>query len=121
MVDLGGGLLGSIFGGFSACPEILKWLDKKTNAPNELLMSSVNVTWKPEGRPKVAELRLTGAAIDVGDGCFHAASTSRPRWQAGWCWWLLCLQRPTCGTYWVLLSGRSSRLVFMERLINAHL
>lgn len=70
MLDiLGGGLLGSIFGGlFRLAPEVLKWLDKKNERSHELLMFQRQCDLEAQrGAQKLAEIGAQReAAVDSG-------------------------------------------------------
>ena len=66
---LGGGILGSIFGGiFRMAPEVLKWLDKKNERSHELLMFSRQCDLEQlRGQQKLAEIGAQReAAVDAG-------------------------------------------------------
>ena len=70
MLDmLGGGLLGSIFGGlFRMAPEVLKWLDKKNERSHELNMFQFQCQLEAQrGAQRLSEIGAQReAAIDVG-------------------------------------------------------
>jgi len=70
MLDiLSGGLLGSIFGGvFRLAPEVLKWLNKKSEMAHELNMFKFQCDLEAQrGQQKLAEIGAQReAAIDVG-------------------------------------------------------
>jgi hypothetical protein len=109
MLDLlGGGLLGSIFGGiFRLAPEVLKWLDKKNEREHELSMFDRQCQLESQrGAQKLAEIGAAReAAVDVGAmAAFNAAinqQTEMVKAAGGWVASLSASVRPVV-TYWVL-------------------
>jgi hypothetical protein len=105
---LGGGILGSIFGGvFRMAPEVLKWLDKKNERSHELLMFSRQCDLEQlRGQQKFAEIGAQReAAVDVGVmDAFNNAITQQAEMvksAGGWVASLSASVRPLV-TYWVL-------------------
>lgn len=105
---LGGGILGSIFGGiFRMAPEVLKWLDKKNERSHELLMFSRQCELEQlRGQQKLAEIGAQReAAVDVGVmDAFNNAITQQAEMvksAGGWVASLSASVRPLV-TYWVL-------------------
>ena len=105
---LGGGILGSIFGGiFRMAPEVLKWLDKKNERSHELLMFSRQCDLEQlRGAQKLAEIGAQReAAVDVGVmDAFNNAITQQAEMvkaAGGWVASLSASVRPLV-TYWVL-------------------
>jgi hypothetical protein len=105
---LGGGILGSIFGGvFRMAPEVLKWLDKKNERSHELLMFSRQCDLEQlRGQQKLAEIGAQReAAVDVGVmDAFNNAITQQAEMvksAGGWVASLSASVRPLV-TYWVL-------------------
>lgn len=109
MLDLlGGGLLGSIFGGiFRLAPEVLKWLDKKNEREHELSMFDRQCQLESQrGAQKLAEIGAAReAAVDVGAmAAFNAAinqQTEMVKAAGGLVASLSASVRPVV-TYWVL-------------------
>jgi hypothetical protein len=109
MLDiLSGGLLGSIFGGiFRMAPEVLKWLDKKSERQHELALFSRQCDLEQmRGQMKLAEIGAQReAAIDVGVmDAFNNAITQQAEMvkaAGGWVASLSASVRPVV-TYWVL-------------------
>jgi hypothetical protein len=105
---LGGGILGSIFGGiFRMAPEVLKWLDKKNERSHELLMFSRQCDLEQlRGQQKLAEIGAQReAAVDAGVmDAFNNAITQQAEMvkaAGGWVASLSASVRPLV-TYWVL-------------------
>jgi len=105
---LGGGLLGSIFGGlFRMAPEVLKWLDKKNERSHELNMFKFQCDLEAQrGQQKLAEIGAQReAAIDVGVmNAFQSAieqQTEMVKAAGGWVASLSASVRPVV-TYWIL-------------------
>jgi len=105
---LGGGLLGSIFGGlFRMAPEVLKWLDKKNEREHELNMFKFQCDLEAQrGQQKLAEIGAQReAAIDVGVmNAFQSAieqQTEMVKAAGGWVASLSASVRPVV-TYWIL-------------------
>lgn len=105
---LGGGLLGSIFGGvFRLAPEVLKWLDKKNERQHELAMFDKQCDLeKQRGAQKLQEIGAQReAAIDAGVmDAFNAAiqqQTEMVKAAGGWVASLSASVRPVV-TYWIL-------------------
>ena len=106
---LGGGLLGSIFGGlFRMAPEVLKWLDKKNERSHELNMFKFQCDLEAQrGQQKLAEIGAQReAAIDVGVmDAFQSAIEQQTEMVkaagAGWVASLSASVRPVV-TYWIL-------------------
>ena len=109
MLDiLSGGLLGSIFGGiFRMAPEVLKWLDKKSERAHELALFSRQCDLEAQrGQQKLAEIGAQReAAIDVGVmDAFQSAieqQATMVKAAGGWVASLSASVRPVV-TYWVL-------------------
>jgi len=106
---LGGGLLGSIFGGlFRMAPEVLKWLDKKNEREHELNMFQFQCQLEAQrGAQKLSEIGAQReAAIDVGVmDAFQSAIEQQTEMVkaagAGWVASLSASVRPVV-TYWIL-------------------
>jgi hypothetical protein len=105
---LGGGLLGSIFGGlFRMAPEVLKWLDKKNERSHELNMFKFQCDLEAQrGQQKLAEIGAQReAAIDTGVmNAFQSAieqQTEMVKAAGGWVASLSASVRPVV-TYWIL-------------------
>ena len=105
---LGGGLLGSIFGGlFRLAPEVLKWVDKKNEREHELNMFKFQCDLEAQrGQQKLAEIGAQReAAIDVGVmDAFQSAieqQTEMVKAAGGWVASLSASVRPVV-TYWIL-------------------
>ena len=106
---LGGGLLGSIFGGlFRMAPEVLKWLDKKNERSHELNMFQFQCDLEAQrGAQKLSEIGAQReAAIDVGVmDAFQSAIEQQTEMVkaagAGWVASLSASVRPVV-TYWIL-------------------
>jgi hypothetical protein len=105
---LGGGLLGSIFGGlFRLAPEVLKWMDKKNEREHELNMFKFQCDLEAQrGQQKLAEIGAQReAAIDVGVmDAFQSAieqQTEMVKAAGGWVASLSASVRPVV-TYWIL-------------------
>ena len=105
---LGGGLLGSIFGGlFRMAPEVLKWLDKKNEREHELNMFKFQCDLEAQrGQQKLAEIGAQReAAIDTGVmNAFQSAieqQTEMVKAAGGWVASLSASVRPVV-TYWIL-------------------
>lgn len=105
---LGGGLLGSIFGGlFRLAPELLKFLDKKNERQHELSM--FNLQCQLEAQRGAQKLQEIGAqrdmAIDSGViDAFKSAieqQTEMVKAAGGWVAKLSASVRPVV-TYWIL-------------------
>ena len=109
MLDiLSGGLLGSIFGGvFRLAPELLKYLDKKSERAHEHLMFSRQCDLEQmRGQMKLAEIGAQReAAVDVGVvDAFNAAINQQAtmvKAAGGWVASLSASVRPVV-TYWIL-------------------
>jgi hypothetical protein len=109
MIDiLGGGLLGSIFGGlFRLAPEVLKWLDKKNERQHELAMFNRQCDLEAQrGAQKLQEIGAQhGMAVDAGVlDAFKSAldqQTDMVKKAGGWVASLSASVRPVV-TYWVL-------------------
>jgi hypothetical protein len=109
MLDiLSGGLLGSIFGGvFRLAPEVLKWLNKKSEMAHELNMFKFQCDLEAQrGQLKLAEIGAQReAAIDVGVmNAFQSAieqQATMVKAAGGWVASLSASVRPVV-TYWVL-------------------
>jgi len=105
---LGGGLLGSIFGGlFRLAPEVLKWMDKKNEREHELSMFQFQCQLEAQrGQQKLSEIGAQReAAIDVGVmNAFQSAieqQTEMVKAAGGWVASLSASVRPVV-TYWIL-------------------
>jgi hypothetical protein len=106
---LGGGLLGSIFGGlFRMAPEVLKWLDKKNERSHELNMFQFQCQLEAQrGAQRLSEIGAQReAAIDVGVmDAFQSAIEQQTEMVkaagAGWVASLSASVRPVV-TYWIL-------------------
>ena len=109
MLDiLSGGLLGSIFGGvFRLAPEVLKWLNKKSEMAHELNMFKFQCDLEAQrGQQKLAEIGAQReAAVDVGVmNAFQSAieqQATMVKAAGGWVASLSASVRPVV-TYWVL-------------------
>jgi len=109
MLDiLSGGLLGSIFGGvFRLAPEVLKWLNKKSEMAHELNMFKFQCDLEAQrGQQKLTEIGAQReAAIDVGVmSAFQSAleqQATMVKAAGGWVASLSASVRPVV-TYWVL-------------------
>lgn len=104
---LSGGILGSLFGGvFRLIPEVLKWLDKKSDREHELAMFNAQCDLeKLRGAQKLSEIGAqTAGAIDQGMvGVFQAAmqqQTDMVKAAGGWVASLSASVRPII-TYWI--------------------
>lgn len=106
---LGGGLLGSIFGGlFRMAPEVLKWLDKKNERSHELNMFQFQCQLEAQrGAQRLSEIGAQReAAIDTGVmNAFQSAIEQQTEMVkaagAGWVASLSASVRPVV-TYWIL-------------------
>lgn len=105
---LGGGLLGSIFGGlFRLAPEVLKWMDKKNEREHELSMFQFQCQLEAQrGAQKLSEIGAQReAAIDTGVmDAFQSAieqQTEMVKAAGGWVASLSASVRPVV-TYWIL-------------------
>jgi hypothetical protein len=105
---LGGGLLGSIFGGlFRLAPEVLKWMDKKNEREHELSMFQFQCQLEAQrGAQKLSEISAQReAAIDTGVmDAFQSAieqQTEMVKAAGGWVASLSASVRPVV-TYWIL-------------------
>jgi hypothetical protein len=109
MLDiLGGGLLGSIFGGlFRLAPEVLKFLDRKNERLHELKMFEQQCQLEQmRGAQKLQEIGAQhGMAVDVGvlDALKSAMDqqTEMVKAAGGWVASLSASVRPVV-TYWIL-------------------
>lgn len=109
MLDiLGGGLLGSIFGGlFRLAPELLKFLDRKNERLHELKMFEQQCQLESmRGAQKLQEIGAQhGMAVDVGVlDAFRSAldqQTEMVKAAGGWVASLSASVRPVV-TYWIL-------------------
>jgi len=110
MLDiLGGGLLGSIFGGlFRLAPEVLKFMDRKNERQHELKMFEQQCQLEQmRGAQKLQEIGAQhGMAVDVGvlDAFKSAIDQQAEMVKAagGWVASLSASVRPVV-TYWILL------------------
>jgi hypothetical protein len=105
---LGGGLLGSIFGGvFRLAPEVLKWIDKKNEREHELNMFKFQCDLEAQrGQQKLSEIGAQReAAIDTGAmDAFQSAIQQQAdmvKAAGGWVASLSASVRPVV-TYWIL-------------------
>jgi hypothetical protein len=109
MLDiLGGGLLGSIFGGlFRLAPEVLKFMDRKNERLHELKMFEQQCQLESmRGAQKLQEIGAQhGMAVDVGVlDAFKSAmdqQTEMVKAAGGWVASLSASVRPVV-TYWIL-------------------
>ena len=109
MIDiLGGGLLGSIFGGlFRLAPEVLKFLDRKNERLHELKMFEQQCQLEQmRGAQKLQEIgAVHGMAVDTGVlDAFKSAidqQTEMVKAAGGWVASLSASVRPVV-TYWIL-------------------
>jgi hypothetical protein len=109
MLDiLGGGLLGSIFGGlFRLAPEVLKFMDRKNERQHELKMFEQQCQLEQmRGAQKLQEIGAQhGMAVDVGVlDAFKSAldqQTEMVKVAGGWVASLSASVRPVV-TYWIL-------------------
>ena len=106
---LGGGLLGSIFGGlFRLAPEVLKYFDKANERKHELAMFEKQCELEQvRGQQKLAEIGAQReAAVDSGVmEAFNSAIKQQAEMVAaagGWAAKLAASVRPV-STYWVML------------------
>lgn len=119
MLDiLGGGLLGSIFGGlFRLAPEVLKWLDRKDERRHELEMFDRQCQLEQmRGEQKLAEIGAQrDMAVDAGVlDAFKAAidqQTEMTKAAGGWVASLSASVRPVV-TYWILAIWSFAHLWF---------
>lgn len=105
---LGGGLLGSLFGGlFRLAPEVLKWLDKKDERKHELEMFKNQCELEAQrGSQKLQEIGAQReASIDTGVlDAFNAAIVQQGEMvkaAGGWVASLSASVRPVI-TYWLV-------------------
>lgn len=115
---LGGGLLGSIFGGiFRLAPEVLKFLDRKNERQHELSMFSRQCELEQvRGEMKLAEISAErDKAIDTGVmTAFEAAinqQSEMAKSAGGWVASLSASVRPIV-TYWILAIWSASHIWF---------
>jgi hypothetical protein len=102
---LGGGLLGSIFGGlFRLAPEVLKWLDRKDERSHELKMFSLQTDLeKMRGEYKMEEkyVDFSKANIDaIGEAFKQQAEADKKAYK--WVASISALVRP--GITWLLFG-----------------
>ena len=102
---LGGGLLGSIFGGlFRLAPEVLKWLDRKDERSHELKMFSLQTDLeKMRGEYKMEEkyVDFSKANIDaIGEAFKQQAEVDKKAYK--WVASISALVRP--GITWLLFG-----------------
>jgi hypothetical protein len=102
---LGGGLLGSIFGGlFRLAPEVLKWLDRKDERSHELRMFSLQTDLeKMRGEYKMEEkyVDFSKANIDaIGEAFKQQAEADKKAYK--WVASISALVRP--GITWLLFG-----------------
>lgn len=102
---LGGGLLGSIFGGlFRLAPEVLKWLDRKDERGHELKMFSLQTDLeKMRGEYRMEEkyVDFSKANIDaIGEAFKQQAEADKNAYK--WVASISALVRP--GITWLLFS-----------------
>lgn len=105
---LGGGVVGSLLGGiFRLAPEVLKWLDRKSERQHELAMFERQCELERQrGEMKLAEIGAQReAALDTGImDAFTAAiqqQTEMVKASGGWVASLSASVRPLV-TYWIL-------------------
>jgi hypothetical protein len=115
---LGGGLMGSIFGGlFRLAPEVLKFLDRKNERQHELSMFSRQCELEQvRGEMKLAEISAErDKAIDTGVmTAFEAAinqQSEMAKSAGGWVASLSASVRPIV-TYWILAIWSASHIWF---------
>jgi hypothetical protein len=115
---LGGGILGSIFGGlFRLAPEVLKFLDRKNERQHELSMFSRQCELEQvRGEMKLAEISAErDKAIDTGVmAAFEAAinqQSEMAKSAGGWVASLSASVRPIV-TYWILAIWSASHIWF---------
>lgn len=102
---LGGGLLGSVFGGlFRLAPEVLKWLDRKDERSHELKMFSLQTDLeKMRGEYKMEEkyVDFSKANIDaIGEAFKQQAEADKKAYK--WVASISALVRP--GITWLLFG-----------------
>ncbi len=102
---LGGGLLGSVFGGlFRLAPEVLKWLDRKDERSHELRMFSLQTDLeKMRGEYKMEEkyVDFSKANIDaIGEAFKQQAEADKKAYK--WVASISALVRP--GITWLLFG-----------------
>ena len=102
---LGGGLLGSVFGGlFRLAPEVLKWLDRKDERSHELKMFSLQTDLeKMRGEYKMEEkyVDFSKANIDaIGEALKQQAEADKKAYK--WVASISALVRP--GITWLLFG-----------------
>jgi hypothetical protein len=115
---LGGGLMGSIFGGlFRLAPEVLKFLDRKNERQHELSMFSRQCELEQvRGEMKLAEIGAErDKAIDTGVMTAFEAAINQQAEMAksagGWVASLSASVRPVV-TYWILAIWSASHIWF---------
>ena len=116
---LGGGLLGSVFGGlFRLAPELMKLMDRKNERQHELAMFEHQCQLEAQrGSQKLQEIGAQHAmAVDSGvvealQGAI-AQQTEMAKVAGGWAASLSASVRPVV-TYWVMAVWSAVYLVFM--------
>lgn len=115
---LGGGVLGSLLGGlFRLAPEVLKWLDRKSERAHELAMFDRQCQLEQmRGEQKLAEIgAVHGMAVDTGVlDAFKSAveqQTEMTKAAGGWVASLSASVRPVV-TYWILAIWSFAHLWF---------
>lgn len=120
---LGGGLLGSIFGGlFRLAPEVLKWLDRKDERSHELRMFSLQTDLeKMRGEYKMEEkyVDFSKANIDaIGQAFKQQAEADKKAYK--WVASISALVRP--GITWLLFGLYTAvKIISVSYAVNSGL
>ena len=120
---LGGGLLGSIFGGlFRLAPEVLKWLDRKDERSHELKMFSLQTDLeKMRGEYKMEEkyVDFSKANIDaIGQAFKQQAEADKKAYK--WVASISALVRP--GITWLLFGLYTAvKIISVSYAVNSGL
>jgi hypothetical protein len=120
---LGGGLLGSIFGGlFRLAPEVLKWLDRKDERSHELKMFSLQTDLeKMRGEYKMEEkyVDFSKANIDaIGEAFKQQAEADKKAYK--WVASISALVRP--GITWLLFGLYTAvKIISVSYAVNSGL
>ncbi len=120
---LGGGLLGSVFGGlFRLAPEVLKWLDRKDERSHELKMFSLQTDLeKMRGEYKMEEkyVDFSKANIDaIGEAFKQQAEADKKAYK--WVASISALVRP--GITWLLFGLYTAvKIISVSYAVNSGL
>lgn len=120
---LGGGLLGSVFGGlFRLAPEVLKWLDRKDERSHELRMFSLQTDLeKMRGEYKMEEkyVDFSKANIDaIGEAFKQQAEADKKAYK--WVASISALVRP--GITWLLFGLYTAvKIISVSYAVNSGL